>query len=142
MATAWAWALWIMKQLGLAGCAIGALLIFFLGLPWIGGIPFIGHVPLIGDIATGYVERERRAAVADATKDMVAASRLATTKAELLKLQRELAFAESKAAAAEAQKLAADTVYSAKIEALEKQINADDDPDISRWTERDFDRLR
>lgn len=142
MAALGAWLAWAIKQLGLAGCAIVLILVYFLGVPWGDRIPFIGHVPFVGDIATGYVERERRQAAVAAKKGMVSTAQLAATKAELLKLQRELDFAEQQAASAMARKLAADAAYTAKIDELEMQINEDDDPDISRWTERDFERLR
>lgn len=142
MAAVCTWLLWIVKQLGITGCAIALILIYFLGLPWLNTVPFIGNLPFFGNIATGYVEQERQAAAAAAKKDMVSLSQLAATKAELLKVQRELDFAQAKTAEAEAQRQAASAALAEQLSTLEGQSDADDDPTVSRWTDYDLERLR
>jgi hypothetical protein len=132
----------IARQLGLVGCAVLGLLAFYEGVPGVRDIPGLSSIPLLRDLTVGRVKIVADQAVRDATAGLVNRSELVTAQQRADELDRQLKQNAEFAKAAQRQLDQARTDADAAREALEKSIAEDTDPDISRWTSRDLERLR
>lgn len=132
----------IARYLGVAGCAVVALLIYYEGIPGLRDIPFASSIPVVRDLVVGKVEKAAAEAVEKATANLVARAELTTAEAKAAELGRQLDIMKRMADAAQKQAAAARVEADRAREALEKAIEDDRDPDDSRWSQHDLDRLR
>ncbi len=127
----------IARQIGIAGCCIVGLIIFYEGLPLVSSIPLIGNIPIIGDLAVGRVER---AAIA-ARQGYVALAEKTALEAQLAEQERQrLAAAQS----LEEYRKRLSAAVQAKEEAnakLEKIIADDSGSDGAVWDQSDIEWL-
>ena len=130
------------RYLGVAGCAIVALLIYYEGVPGLRDMPFVSHIPIVRDLVVGKVDRAAAEAVEKATATLVARAELSTAQAKADELRRQLDIMKRMADAAQKQAAAAQVEADHAREALEKALEDDRDPDDSRWSQHDLDRLR
>ncbi|MBB4520464.1 UNVERIFIED_ORG: hypothetical protein M2435_001244 [Rhizobium sophorae] len=138
----------LLRTIGIGGCAFLALYVYDWGLPGASRIPYLSSIPIIGDLTTGrahsYAADQVRIATASAKaqcearmEKTVAAFQYDALAAQLAEERRRRAIADSLAAGAEQR---ADEALKAKAKAetdLENRIAADTDPDGGRWTEED-----
>lgn len=132
----------IARYLGVAGCAVVALLIYYEGIPGLRDLPFVEHIPIVRDLVVGKVDRASSAAAEKATSNLVARTELAAAQAKADELRRQLDIAHRLADAARKQAIAAQGEADSARETLEKRIEEDRNPDDSRWRQHDLDRLR
>lgn len=132
----------IARLIGVTGCAVLALLAYYEGIPGIRDIPGTAHIPIVREFIAGRVEKVAAERVAAATANLVARSELTAARSRAAELERQIdinkKLAESASRQAQAARIDADRAR----EELEKKIANDRDPDISRWRQRDLDRLR
>jgi hypothetical protein len=138
----------LLRTIGVGGCAFLALYIYDWGLPGASRIPYLSSIPIIGDLTPG----RAHSCAADQVKIATAAqkaqcdARLEKTvsgfqyealAAQLAEERRRRLIADSLAAGAEKRAEAAVRAKSEAEAALEARIAADTDPDGGRWTEED-----
>lgn len=132
----------IARYLGVAGCAVVALLVYYEGIPGVRDIPGIAHLPVVRDLVVGKVEKAAAAASEKATANLVARTELTAAQAKANELRRQLDIAKRLADAAQKQAIAAQGEADSARETLEKRIEDDRNPADSRWRQHDLDRLR
>ena len=132
----------IVRLIGVTGCTVLALLAYYEGIPGIRDIPGTAHIPIVREFIAGRVEKVAAERVAAATAGLVARSELIAARSRAAELERQIdinkKLAESASRQAQAARIDADRAR----EDLERKIANDRDPDISRWRQRDLDRLR
>ncbi|MDK1386392.1 hypothetical protein QN224_13330 [Sinorhizobium sp. 8-89] len=133
---------WLVRQIGVTGCAVLLLLGYYEGVPGLRDIPFIERVPFAREFIVGRVSIEAAKASADATRRMVARSELKTALAKAAALEEQIRtnkrMAEAALKEAERARLDAETAN----KELEATIAQDLDDDGCTWTDRDLDWLR
>ncbi|MBN9033315.1 MAG: hypothetical protein BGO05_05550 [Rhizobiales bacterium 63-7] len=131
----------VARQIGVVGCVVLGLLAYYEGIPFIREIPFVDRIPVVREMIVGRVAAERTKAADAAREGYVKRVELIAAKAEASELRRQ---AEENAAMAEAARKQAATARvaaDAARQALEKRIAQDNDPDSSRWSQHDLERL-
>lgn len=140
---------WLIRTIGIGGCAFLATLIYFTGIPGASRIPYLSSVPLLGDLTTGrmhtYAADQVKLAVAGQKAQCEADKTSLVSKYELTAVQAQLDRERALRVAAdqsatEAQKRA-DATLRAK-QAAETEIDrlrqeAEANKDLSRPTEGD-----
>jgi hypothetical protein len=135
-------ALWVIKQIGIAGCVLIGLLAYYEGLPFLNSYPLLLKLPLVGQLAVGHVEEERQRAAKDATAGLVASYDLDLANAKLATLQAELTRYAQLVDAARKQTDAATVAAQQAKDDLEKRIAKEtDDNACSGWSQSDGDHL-
>ena len=133
----------LLKQIGLTGCVVLALLVFYEGIPGASRIPFLPSIPVIGDLTTGRVHSYAADQVAAEKKrcDQRVRSMVSTAEYEALKATvererqlRELAQRLTREAAARATEAIRNRERA--LDDLESRIAADTG-DGCRWTAED-----
>ncbi|TCN17297.1 hypothetical protein [Sinorhizobium americanum] len=71
--------LWIVRQIGITGCALLFILAFYEGVPGIRDVPFVDRVPFVREFIVGRVKLGAGKAAAAATEVLVARSELEAT---------------------------------------------------------------
>lgn len=132
----------IARYIGVAGCAVVALLVYYEGIPGVRDIPGIRYVPIVRDLAVGRVEKEKAEAVKTATADLVDRAELVAVREKADEFLRQINIMKRLAEAAEKKAVEARLEADRAREELEKAIAEDTDPDVSRWRQHDLDRLR
>ncbi|MBY5849688.1 hypothetical protein [Rhizobium ruizarguesonis] len=138
----------LLRTIGVGGCAFLALYVYDWGLPGASRIPYLSSIPIIGDLTTGRAHSYAadQVKIATAAQKAQCEARLEKTvssfqyealAAQLAEERRRRAIADSLAASSEKR---ADEAMKAKAKAetdLESRIAADADPEGGRWTEED-----
>jgi hypothetical protein len=138
----------LLRTIGVGGCAFLALYIYDWGLPGASRIPYLSSIPIIGDLTTGRAHSYAadQVKIATAAQKAQCDARLEKTvsgfqyealAAQLAEERRRRLIADSLAAGAEKRAEAAVRAKSEAEAALEARIAADTDPDGGRWTEED-----
>lgn len=131
----------VLQQVGIVGVVFLGMLGYYEGIPFVREIPFVDRIPVVREMVVGRVASERRKATEAALEGYVKRTELVAAKAEASELRRQ---AEANAALAEAARKQAATARVAADAArlaLEKKIAQDNDPDSSRWSQHDLERL-
>lgn len=139
----------LLRTIGIGGCAFFATLIYFTGIPGASRIPFLSSLPIIGDLSTGrmhsYAADQVAIAVAaqnsrcEAEKSgLVSAIELSAVKFQLER-ERVLRVAADKAASEAANRAADARRVKEEREAEIERLRADaaQDETLSRPTEGD-----
>lgn len=140
---------WIIRTIGIGGCAFLATLIYFTGIPGASRIPYLSGIPLLGDLTTGrmhtYAADQVALAVAgqkakcEADKsNLVSKFELSTVQAQLDNERAMRAAADQ--AATEASNRAAATLsakQAAEDEVERLKQEAEGNRDLSKPTEGD-----
>lgn len=132
----------VARYLGVAGCAIVFLLIYYEGIPGLRDVPGVARIPVVRDLVVGKVEKAAAEAAEKATTNLVARAELTAAKAKADELQRQLTVTQRLAEAAQKQAAMARIDADRARETLEKRIEEDLDPRDTRWHQHDLDRLR
>lgn len=140
---------WLLRTIGIGGCAFLFTLIYFTGIPGASRIPFLSSLPIIGDVTTGrmhtYAADQVRIAIANQKAQCAAEKSGLVSTFEVSALQaqldreRDLRTAADQAAT-EARNRAAAALRAkedgaAEIERL--RAEAEKDQSLSRPTEGD-----
>lgn len=140
---------WLIRTIGIGGCAFLATLIYFTGIPGASRIPYLSSIPLLGDLTTGrmhtYAADQVALAVAGQKAKCEADKSSLVSQFELSAVQAQLdkeraMRAASDQAALEANDRAAVTlqakqVAETEIERLKR--DAEGNRDLSKPTEGD-----
>ena len=132
----------LVRQLGAIGCIVLGMLAFYEGVPALRDIPGVASIPMVRELIAGRVATVAADAAERARAGLVALAELAAAQARADKLAAELAANARLADEARRQAVAARIEAQLIRSELEKRIAEDKDPSISRWTERDLERLR
>lgn len=132
----------VLRQVGVIGCIILGMLAFYEGVPFLRDVPGIASIPIARELIAGRLATVAADAAERARAGLVASAELAAAQARADKLASELAANALLADDARRQALAARIEAQLIRSELEKRIAEDKDPSISRWTERDLERLR
>jgi hypothetical protein len=138
----------LLRTIGIGGCAFLALYVYDWGLPGASRVPYLATIPIIGDLTTGRAHSYAADQVKIATaaqkarceagmEKMVSGFQYNALAAQLAEERRRRAIADSLAAGADKR---ADEALKAKTKAeadLDARIAADTEPDGCRWTEED-----
>ncbi|WP_018516499.1 hypothetical protein [Rhizobium leguminosarum] len=138
----------LLRTIGVGGCAFLALYVYDWGLPGAARIPYMSSIPIIGDLTTGrahsYAADQVRIATAaqraqcDARLDKtVSTFQYEALAAQLAEERRRRLIADLLTTEASKRTEAAVRAKSEAEAALEARIAADTDPDGGRWTEED-----
>lgn len=134
--------LWLIRQIGITGCAVLLLLGYYEGVPGLRDIPFVDRIPVVREFIAGRVATASAEASAHATKDLVgrveltaAEARVRALEAQIL-IQRRMAEAERRQA-----DRAREQAETARRE-LEARIAEDTTDDGGAWSARDDEWLR
>ena len=132
----------IVRQLGLAGCAILGLVAFYEGIPGAAKVPGLAGVPVLGHLVTGRVHAHAASQVRSATVELVSIAERDALVAQLaLERKRTMAAAQSfdeLSKRLEARNAANDALS----KKLENAIAADRSGDGCTWSDRDIEWLR
>lgn len=132
----------IARYIGVAGCAVVALLVYYEGVPGLRDIPGVRYVPIVRDLVVGRVEKVAAEAVETATADLVDRAELVAVREKAEEFLRQINIMKRLTAEAEKKAVEARLEADRAREELEKAIADDTDPDVSRWRQHDLDRLR
>ena len=132
----------IARYIGVAGCAVVALVVYYEGVPGLRDIPGVQHIPIVRDLVVGQIEKEKAEAVRTATADLVDRAELVAVREKADEFLRQINIMKRLAAEAEKKAVEARLEADRAREELEKAIAEDTDPDVSRWRQHDLDRLR
>ncbi|WFU89457.1 hypothetical protein QA644_10660 [Rhizobium sp. CC1099] len=127
----------IVRYLGVAGCAVVALLVYYEGVPVVSKIPYINVIPLIGNLAVGEKQRYAAEQVRLATSQMVTKFERDAIAAQLAEERRRRLIADQLTTEASKRAEAALRAKSEAEAGLEARIAADTSPDGGRWSEED-----
>lgn len=134
--------LWLIRQIGITGCAVLLLLGYYEGVPGLRDIPFVDRIPVIREFVAGRVATASADATARATKDLVDRVKLTAAEARIsvlelqIKIHRQMAEAERRQADRARQQ-----AETARRE-LEAKIADDTTDDGGAWSARDDEWLR
>lgn len=134
---------WLIRTIGIGGCAFLGLWIYDWGIPGASRIPYLTSIPILGDLTTGRAHTFANEQVKLATAGMVAKFEFDALQAQFEKERRERliaqvssALAQERADAIEVERRIAD----AEIVRLQKQAAKDKLPGWSeeelKWYER------
>lgn len=128
---------WLLRTIGITGCALIAVIFYYEGVPGASRIPYLSSIPLLGNLTTGRLHTYAAEQVRLATSQMVTKFERDTLASQLAEEKRRRLIADQ--LTTEASKRA-DAALRAKSEAeaeLEARIAADTSPEGGRWTEED-----
>lgn len=134
--------LWIVQQIGAVGVVFGLTLAYYEGVPGLRDIPGSTHLPIIREFIVGRVRMERAKAAEAATEGMVSRFEKQRLQARAEELQRQIDIISRRAEEARAQALSAENETEQSRKRLERKVEGDNDPNISRWRQLDLDRMR
>lgn len=134
--------LWILRQLGITGCVVLALLGFYEGVPGLRDIPFVDRLPLFREFIVGRVKLEAAKAAAAATERMVERSEMKAAQARADTLERQIIFMRMMMDAALKQEERERAARNDAERKLEARIAEDTGDDGCTWTDRDIEWLR
>jgi hypothetical protein len=92
---------WLLRTIGLGGCAFLGLWIYDWGIPGAARIPFLTAIPIIGDLTTGRAHTYAADQVKLATAEMVTRFERDALQAQLDKEKRDRQIAEAASARAQ-----------------------------------------
>ncbi|MEY9375084.1 hypothetical protein [Rhizobium leguminosarum] len=138
----------LLRTIGVGGCAFLAFYVYDWGLPGAWRIPYLSSIPIIGDLTTGRAHSYAADQVRIATSAQKAQceARLEKTvssfqyealAAQLAEERRRRLIADLLTTEASRRAKAALRAKSAAEAELEARIAADTDPDGGRWSEED-----
>ncbi|TBA80342.1 hypothetical protein [Rhizobium ruizarguesonis] len=138
----------LLRTIGIGGCAFLALYVYDWGLPGATRIPYLSSIPIIGDLTTGRAHSYAADQVKIATaaqkaqcearlEKTVSAFQYEALAAQLAEERRRRLIADLLTTEASKRAEAAVRAKSEAQAALEARIAADTDPDGGRWTEED-----
>lgn len=138
----------LLRTIGVGGCAFLALYIYDWGIPGASRIPYLSSIPIIGDLTTGrahsYAADQVRISTAaqkaqcEATLEKtVSTFQYDALAAQLAEERRRRLIADLLTSEASKRAEAAVRAKSAAEAELEARIAADTGPDGGRWTEED-----
>ncbi|TBA16114.1 hypothetical protein [Rhizobium ruizarguesonis] len=138
----------LLRTIGVGGCAFLALYVYDWGLPGASRIPYLSSIPIIGDLTTGrahsYAADQVRIATASAKAQCdarlertVSTFQYEALAAQLAEERRRRLIADLLTTEAIRRAAAAVRAKSEAEAELEARIAADTDPDGGRWTEED-----
>lgn len=79
----------LIRYIGVAGCAVVALLAYYEGIPFLSDIPFADRIPIVREVVTGRVASERAKATADASQRCASLAEHAATAAKMAEQARQ-----------------------------------------------------
>ncbi len=141
---------WLIRTIGIGGCAFLATLVYFTGIPGASRIPYLSSIPLLGDLTTGrmhtYAADQMKLAVSSQKAQCEAEKTGLVSRYELTAVQaqldRERALrAAAEQAATEASNRAAATLrarQAAETEIERLRLEAETDRGLSRPNEGDL----
>ncbi|TBB28114.1 hypothetical protein ELH48_13600 [Rhizobium ruizarguesonis] len=138
----------LLRTIGIGGCAFLALYVYDWGLPGASRIPYLSSIPIIGDLTTGRAHSYAadQVQIATAAQKAQCEARLEKTvssfqyealAAQLAEERRRRLIADLLTTEASRRAAAAVRAKSEAEAELEARIAADTDPDGGRWTEED-----
>lgn len=129
-------AAWLLKTLGIAGCALAIVLLYYNGLPFLNRYPWLADVPIVGQIGVGRVQTYAADQVKTATAQQTA---IFNAKIEKLVSASELTAANAQLAETQRQRDAANkavialNMRQADDDAFDDQLNAQNDQEIAEY---------
>ncbi len=132
----------VVRQIGLAGCLIVGLLVYYEGIPGAARLPGLSSLPIIGNLTTGRVSAHAADEVKRATADLVSIAERDALVAQLV-LERKRAMVSAQSFDELTKRLEAQhAANDALSEKLEAAIAADRGDDGCTWSAGDIEWLR
>lgn len=128
---------WLLRTIGITGCALIAVVFYYEGIPGASRIPYLSSIPLLGNLTTGRVHTYAAEQVRLATSQMVTKFERDAIAAQLSEENRRRLIADQLTTEAAKRAEAALRAKSQAEAELEARIAADTSPDGGRWTEED-----